>query len=175
MTHEVPRRLGMLLLAVGRLGLHLNTRKVNVPAIVVKDLKKSYGEIRAVDGLSFEVEDREIFGILGPNGAGKTTTLEMIETIREPSLTKSLKTAQMASNAIAFPLMFLSGVFFTLSILPNFLATVAKLLPLYYLGHALREVMIQGKDLWAVRFDILVLIGMGLICFLVSIKLFRWE
>ena len=91
------------------------------------------------------------------------------------SLTKSFKTAQMASNAIAFPLMFLSGVFFPLSILPNFLATVAKLLPLYYLGHALREVMIQGKDLWAVRFDILVLIGMGLICFLVSIKLFRWE
>ena len=74
----------MLLLAVGRLGPHLNTRKVNVPAIVVKDLKKSYGEIRAVDGISFEVEDREIFGILGPNGAGKTTTLEMIETIREP-------------------------------------------------------------------------------------------
>jgi len=35
--------------------------------------------------------------------------------------------------------------------------------------------MIQGKDLWAVQFDILVLIGMGLICFLVSIKLFRWE
>lgn len=91
------------------------------------------------------------------------------------SLTKSFKTAQMASNAIAFPMMFLSGVFFPLSILPNFLATVAKLLPLYYLGHAFREVMIQGKDLWAVRFDILVLIGMGLICFLVSIKLFRWE
>jgi len=55
-----------------------------VPSIVVKDLKKSYGEIRAVDDISFEVEDREIFGILGPNGAGKTTTLEMIETLREP-------------------------------------------------------------------------------------------
>ena len=55
-----------------------------MPAIVVKDLKKSYGEIRAVDGISFEVEDKEIFGILGPNGAGKTTTLEMIETLREP-------------------------------------------------------------------------------------------
>ena len=73
-----------------RVTLTSKTRKVEVPAIVVKDLKKSYGEIRAVDGLSFEVEDREIFGILGPNGAGKTTTLEMIETIREPDSGKIL-------------------------------------------------------------------------------------
>jgi ABC-2 type transport system ATP-binding protein len=51
---------------------------------LVKDLKKSYGDIKAVDDISFEVEEREIFGILGPNGAGKTTTLEMIETLREP-------------------------------------------------------------------------------------------
>ena len=49
----------------------------------VKDLKKSYGDKKAVNGISFSVEKGEIFGILGPNGAGKTTTLEMIETLRE--------------------------------------------------------------------------------------------
>src|SRR5487761_1552198 len=49
----------------------------------VTDLRKSYGENKAVDGVSFEVKKGEIFGILGPNGAGKTTTLEMIETLRE--------------------------------------------------------------------------------------------
>ena len=49
----------------------------------VKKLKKSYGDNNAVDGISFEVKEGEIFGILGPNGAGKTTTLEMIETMRE--------------------------------------------------------------------------------------------
>ena len=49
----------------------------------VKSLKKVYGGIPAVDGVSFEVKEGEIFGILGPNGAGKTTTLEMIETMRE--------------------------------------------------------------------------------------------
>jgi ABC-2 type transport system ATP-binding protein len=49
----------------------------------VKNLKKAYDGKPAVDGISFEVEKGEIFGILGPNGAGKTTTLEMIETLRE--------------------------------------------------------------------------------------------
>ncbi|MFH1150548.1 MAG: ABC transporter ATP-binding protein [Actinomycetota bacterium] len=55
-----------------------------MPAIVIRDLVKHYGDIRAVDGISLEIAEKEIFGILGPNGAGKTTTLEMIETLREP-------------------------------------------------------------------------------------------
>ena len=44
----------------------------------------SYGDLRAVDGVSFEVAEGEFFGILGPNGAGKTTTLEIIEGLRRP-------------------------------------------------------------------------------------------
>jgi len=48
----------------------------------VQKLKKVYDDRPAVDGISFEVKQGEIFGILGPNGAGKTTTLEMIETMR---------------------------------------------------------------------------------------------
>jgi ABC-2 type transport system ATP-binding protein len=51
--------------------------------VKVRNLRKSYGDNVAVDGISFEVKKGEIFGILGPNGAGKTTTLEMIETLRE--------------------------------------------------------------------------------------------
>lgn len=50
--------------------------------ISIKNLTKRYGELVAVNGISFEVKKGEIFGILGPNGAGKTTTLEMIETLR---------------------------------------------------------------------------------------------
>jgi ABC-2 type transport system ATP-binding protein len=53
------------------------------PILEVKNLQKSYGDKKAVDGISFSVAKGEIFGILGPNGAGKTTTLEMIETLRE--------------------------------------------------------------------------------------------
>ena len=52
-------------------------------AIEVHDLVKAYGELRAVDGISFEVRAGEFFGILGPNGAGKTTTLEIVEGIRQ--------------------------------------------------------------------------------------------
>ena len=51
--------------------------------IVANDLRKRYGDVNAVDGVSLTVEAGEFFGILGPNGAGKTTTLEIIEGLRQ--------------------------------------------------------------------------------------------
>jgi len=53
-------------------------------AIEVEDLAKAYGDVRAVDGVSFTVAEGEFFGILGPNGAGKTTILELVEGLRRP-------------------------------------------------------------------------------------------
>lgn len=59
-----------------------NSKKI----IEVKDLVKTYSnDFTAVNGISFDIYEGEIFGLLGPNGAGKTTTLEIIETLREPS------------------------------------------------------------------------------------------
>src|ERR1700722_13686126 len=52
-------------------------------AIEVKGLQKSYGDVRAVKGIDFEVATGEVFGLLGPNGAGKTTTVEILEGIRQ--------------------------------------------------------------------------------------------
>ncbi len=52
--------------------------------IVVRDLYKFYGDVKAVDGISFTVREGEIFGMVGPNGAGKTTTVECIEGLRRP-------------------------------------------------------------------------------------------
>jgi ABC-2 type transport system ATP-binding protein len=54
-------------------------------AIEVSDLRKSYGSLEAVRGLSFEVQRGEVFGLLGPNGAGKTTTVEILEGYRQRS------------------------------------------------------------------------------------------
>ncbi len=67
-------------------------------AIEVADLRKIYGDLVAVDTISFSVKKGEIFAFLGPNGAGKTTTVEMIESIRQPTagtirlLGKNIKT-----------------------------------------------------------------------------------
>jgi ABC-2 type transport system ATP-binding protein len=52
--------------------------------IEVEELRKRYGGLTAVDGVSFRVAEREVFGIVGPNGAGKTTTVEIVEGLRRP-------------------------------------------------------------------------------------------
>jgi ABC-2 type transport system ATP-binding protein len=54
-------------------------------AISVRDLVKKFGDLRAVDGISFDVRKGEIFGFLGPNGAGKTTTINILVTLMRPT------------------------------------------------------------------------------------------
>src|SRR6266576_2018415 len=53
-------------------------------AIVVQDLRKRYGEVQALDGVSFSVREGEVFGLLGPNGAGKSTTVRVLTTLTRP-------------------------------------------------------------------------------------------
>jgi ABC-2 type transport system ATP-binding protein len=62
-----------------------NLAPVASAAIEVHDLRKDYGPVEAVRGVSFEVERGEVFGLLGPNGAGKTTTVEILEGYRQRS------------------------------------------------------------------------------------------
>src|SRR6185436_6451578 len=75
-----------------------------MPAIIeVKNLVKKYGTFTAVNGISFDVERGETFGILGPNGAGKTTTLEMIEGLKVPtsgSITLDGKDVERETDAV---------------------------------------------------------------------------
>jgi ABC-2 type transport system ATP-binding protein len=66
------------------------TNGATVPAIAVRDLVKSYDEVRAVRGVNFEVAAGEVFGFLGPNGAGKTTTINMLCTLATPSSGEAL-------------------------------------------------------------------------------------
>lgn len=65
----------------------LGTRSLNFgvrPVLRVRDLRKTYGQVLAVDGVSFTVDPGTIFSLLGPNGAGKTTTVEILEGLRLP-------------------------------------------------------------------------------------------
>jgi ABC-2 type transport system ATP-binding protein len=57
---------------------------VGAPVIQVEGLYKNYGAVEALRGVSFEVEEGEVFGLLGPNGAGKTSTVEILEGMRTP-------------------------------------------------------------------------------------------
>jgi ABC-2 type transport system ATP-binding protein len=62
----------------------MSTSRTPRPVIQVSGIRKTYGATVAVDEVSFEVNDGEIFGLIGPNGAGKTTTMECVEGIRKP-------------------------------------------------------------------------------------------
>lgn len=73
-----------------RLDVRLTARQADsvgdrrLPLLEVVNLRKSYGPIKAVDGISFNIEPGEIFGLLGPNGAGKSTSINIIATILPP-------------------------------------------------------------------------------------------
>jgi ABC-2 type transport system ATP-binding protein len=62
----------------------MSTLRTPRPVIQVSGIRKTYGATVAVDEVSFDVNDGEIFGLIGPNGAGKTTTMECVEGIRKP-------------------------------------------------------------------------------------------
>jgi len=80
------------------------------------------------------------------------------------SLTRNMRSAGLASQAIGLPMMFLSGIFFSVEWVPTPLKVIAQCLPLYYLGDGLREGMINSASLLDVS-----------IAFVASIRFFRWE
>ena len=63
------------------------TTTVQLPSTIVRveTLSKSFGTLKEVEGVSFEIKEGEIFGFLGPNGAGKSTTINMLTTLLKPS------------------------------------------------------------------------------------------
>jgi ABC-2 type transport system permease protein len=93
-------------------------------------------------------------------------------------LASFLKTEDQASGVVQvvqIPMMFLSGIFFPFDFLPNFLQTVARLLPLTYLGDAFRQVMVNGTQVAPLGVDLAVLTGWLVVCLTVAARSFRWE
>ena len=78
-------------------------------------------------------------------------------------------------QVIQFPMMFLSGVFFPIEIMPSVLRPVAAILPLTYLGDALRQVMVSGSAFAPLPVDLAVLGGWFVVCLGISSRFFRWE
>lgn len=69
------------------------------PVVSVENLVKRYGEVAALDGVSFEVQKGEVFALLGPNGAGKTTTIGILECVRQPTA----GSAKVLGHSVAAP------------------------------------------------------------------------
>jgi ABC-2 type transport system permease protein len=88
---------------------------------------------------------------------------------------RNVETAASYANLITFPMLFLSGVFFTLDSAPSWLQPLTKVLPLRYLVNALREPMTRGRGLGTIWIDLLVLVATFLVGMIIAVRFFRWE
>ena len=91
------------------------------------------------------------------------------------ALARTVESANGISQAINFPMMFLSGIFFPLAFLPVFLTPVVKALPLTYLGDAFRQVAVGSVPQFPLMVDVLVLAGWTVVCSLLAARFFKWE
>jgi len=90
------------------------------------------------------------------------------------TVAKGAESAAAVANAIGFPMMFLSGTFFPLEMMPDFLQTVALALPLTYMSEGLRSTMIYGNEAGAL-IDLAILVILGVIFYVIASKLMRWK
>ena len=90
------------------------------------------------------------------------------------TVTKSPETAGVIGNIVTFPMMFLAGTFFPITSMPQYLQTVAHVLPLFYVTEGLNNVMVYGNISGAI-IDIAVLGIITLVIFVLAVKLFKWR
>lgn len=90
------------------------------------------------------------------------------------TVTKNPETAGVIGNIVTFPMMFLSGTFFPINFMPDYLKTVAHVLPLFYVVEGLNNVMVYANYLGA-AFDLAIVAVITVIVFVLAIKLFKWR
>ena len=91
------------------------------------------------------------------------------------SFAKTEESANGMTSVVQFPLMFLSGTFFPIDAMPDTLRTVARAMPLTYLGDALRQVMVGGTPFSPLWICFAVLVGWLVVCFGIAARFFRWQ
>ena len=90
------------------------------------------------------------------------------------TVTKSVETASVLGNIITFPMMFLSGTFFPISTMPEYLRNFAHVLPLFYVVEGLNNVMVYG-NIMAALVDVAILVVITVVVFVAAAKLFKWR
>jgi len=91
------------------------------------------------------------------------------------SVSKNIEIAAALGNVIGTPMMFLSGIFFPFDFMPDFLRSIARLLPLTYLGDGLRQSMVNGTQVAPIAVDAAILVGWLVVCLGIAARSFRWE
>jgi ABC-2 type transport system permease protein len=90
------------------------------------------------------------------------------------TVTKSVETASVLGNIITFPMMFLSGTFFPISTMPEYLRNFAHVLPLFYVVEGLNNVMVYD-NITAALVDVAILVVITVVVFVAAAKLFKWR
>jgi ABC-2 type transport system permease protein len=90
------------------------------------------------------------------------------------TVTKNPESAGVIGNIVTFPMMFLSGTFFPISIMPTYLQTIAHVFPLFYIIQGLNNVMVYANYMGAI-FDLAVIALITVIIFVAAVRLFKWR
>jgi ABC-2 type transport system permease protein len=90
------------------------------------------------------------------------------------TVTKNPETAGVIGNIVTFPMMFLAGTFFPISIMPTYLQSLAHVLPLFYVIEGLNNVMVYG-NLTGALIDLAVVLAITVVIFVLAVKLFKWR
>ena len=88
---------------------------------------------------------------------------------------KNAETAASYANLVTFPMLFLSGVFFSIDSAPSWIKPITKVLPLSYLVNALRDVMTRGRGFGAIWVDLIVMLGVFAAAMIFAVRFFKWD
>ncbi len=91
------------------------------------------------------------------------------------AFSRNTESAASYANLITFPMLFLSGVFFSVDSMPSWIRPIVQFLPLSYLVDALREPMMYGNGIGAIWCDLLVLLAVFAVCMVIAVRFFKWD